>query len=201
MIDTRRILYVIQSCASQRPAPQRARCASPKQTFASTVTDTLRSMRSCPACGEPILATAKKCKHCGEWLDSDQSTAQNPILAQQSNYGVPFRVERESRSSQSGGRTYSTSSVGFAIQGDVCPRCKISSYTNEYSGWHWLLAIAFFPLGLLVLLMPIKTCTRCNSPYGAGKKMAETVRVIAMVYLAVIILAVFGFCALAVTSK
>ena len=25
----------------------------------------------CPYCGEEILAVAKKCKHCGEWLDKD----------------------------------------------------------------------------------------------------------------------------------
>jgi len=26
---------------------------------------------NCPYCGEEILATAKKCKHCGEWLEKD----------------------------------------------------------------------------------------------------------------------------------
>ena len=26
-------------------------------------------MKNCPACGDEILASAKKCKHCGEWLD------------------------------------------------------------------------------------------------------------------------------------
>jgi len=25
--------------------------------------------KQCPFCGEEILSTAKKCKHCGEWLD------------------------------------------------------------------------------------------------------------------------------------
>jgi len=27
--------------------------------------------KECPYCGEEILATAKKCKHCGEWLDEE----------------------------------------------------------------------------------------------------------------------------------
>ena len=26
----------------------------------------------CPYCGEEILAIAKKCKHCGEWLNNDE---------------------------------------------------------------------------------------------------------------------------------
>ncbi len=31
--------------------------------------------KRCPYCGEEILATAKKCKHCGEWLDNSRIQA------------------------------------------------------------------------------------------------------------------------------
>ena len=29
--------------------------------------------KRCPYCGEEILSVAKKCKHCGEWLDKDDA--------------------------------------------------------------------------------------------------------------------------------
>lgn len=32
---------------------------------------------ACPYCGEEIRAVAKKCKHCGEWLDKDNATENN----------------------------------------------------------------------------------------------------------------------------
>lgn len=36
--------------------------------------------KNCPYCGEEILTTAKKCKHCGEWVDlSADITTQNSI--------------------------------------------------------------------------------------------------------------------------
>ena len=28
-----------------------------------------KDIKQCPYCGEEILTTAKKCKHCGEWLE------------------------------------------------------------------------------------------------------------------------------------
>lgn len=33
----------------------------------------------CPYCGEEILAVAKKCRHCGEWLDKQENTV-SPVV-------------------------------------------------------------------------------------------------------------------------
>ena len=32
----------------------------------------MEETKRCPYCGEEILAVARKCKHCGEWLDKDE---------------------------------------------------------------------------------------------------------------------------------
>ena len=37
-----------------------------------------KKTKECPYCGEEILATAKKCKHCGEWLEEHK---ENPLLS------------------------------------------------------------------------------------------------------------------------
>ena len=33
----------------------------------------MEETKRCPYCGEKILAVAKKCKHCGEWLETKES--------------------------------------------------------------------------------------------------------------------------------
>lgn len=42
--------------------------AANKTKKTRTANDGLEKTR-CPYCGEEILVGAKKCKHCGEWLD------------------------------------------------------------------------------------------------------------------------------------
>ncbi len=42
----------------------------------------------CPYCGEEIMAAAKKCKWCGEWLDKEESAPTPETIAMQSPMNV-----------------------------------------------------------------------------------------------------------------
>lgn len=43
----------------------------------------MEETKKCPYCGEEILAVARKCKHCGEWLDVNEQNDQNEQLARE----------------------------------------------------------------------------------------------------------------------
>lgn len=40
----------------------------------------MEKTKKCPYCGEEILAIAKKCKHCNEWLDETEILSEAPNL-------------------------------------------------------------------------------------------------------------------------
>ena len=42
-----------------------------------------KEKKQCPYCGEEILAVAKKCKHCGEWLDEDENSNEEEVNDEQ----------------------------------------------------------------------------------------------------------------------
>lgn len=46
----------------------------------------INNTKQCPFCGEEIQATAKKCRHCGEWLEDSVSNTKNQATTE-----VPFQ--------------------------------------------------------------------------------------------------------------
>jgi len=67
----------------------------------------MEETKRCPYCGEEILAIAKKCKHCGEWLESEEEAIHQkqivcPVCGEQIDDGL-----------------------------DVCPICNESIHAKE----------------------------------------------------------------------
>ena len=86
-----------------------------------------RECRVCPACGEQILVTAKKCKHCGEWLVKHASVVSRPQTYRVSDAAPP--------------RSYVTPAIvtlilywiGFGIVGIIANFVYLSSANREWS--------------------------------------------------------------------
>jgi hypothetical protein len=51
------------------------------------------SIKNCPYCGEEILSTAKKCKHCDEWLEEKTDTDISNASENESNDNVQEKKE------------------------------------------------------------------------------------------------------------
>lgn len=60
-----------ESCQAEMPwgAARCPACGTTRPGASSGPAAPPPTHRRCPACAEPILAAARKCKHCGEWVD------------------------------------------------------------------------------------------------------------------------------------
>lgn len=65
--------HVEQSIQPQQPKSENPQ---PSNLQSANTTNSEPSKKHCPYCGEEILAIAKKCRHCGEWLEKDNTTKQ-----------------------------------------------------------------------------------------------------------------------------
>jgi hypothetical protein len=52
--------------------------------------------------------------------------------------------------------------------GSACPRCFSTIYYKKYAFMHFVIALCFFPIGLLAFLTPIRVCERRHK-YGLGR--------------------------------
>jgi uncharacterized protein (DUF983 family) len=71
------------------PQPQAARAAQP----VAAAPDAAAAQKACPFCAELIQASAKKCKHCGEWLDKPARPRPGPArtpIKRVAVWNIPF---------------------------------------------------------------------------------------------------------------
>ena len=54
--------------------------------------------KTCPYCGEEIMATAKKCKHCGEWLEAEPVESEQTVPQTATIQSQPVVEEPEAES-------------------------------------------------------------------------------------------------------
>lgn len=88
--------------------------ASSPASFPPPLPPTGGQTRSCPFCGEAIQAVAKKCKHCGEFLDGRPPARGGPAAAPRSRARVPSAIAK--------GDYFSTSeTVSTIIAAFLCP--------------------------------------------------------------------------------
>ena len=129
--------------------------------FSPSLADSNESKtKACPMCGEPILAIAKKCRHCGEYLDgSSRATAQTearPSAADTTRNLCPFCCKE------------------IAPSSTVCPHCtknvgmaNLQRRDPVAFGWGMLGAFLSLSLGYFIHMKLINDCfTVAIDTYG-----------------------------------
>jgi hypothetical protein len=180
-----------------------------------------RQEMPCPACAEPILAAARKCKHCGVDVQNARQlfgavqcracaemtsrssgrcqfcgeplTGAASLLNQPGSYNVPIRLERQYQSETAApSGTYFASSTGVAFKGAVCPSCHSADYVKVYTLWHGIIAVLAFPIGLVCLAFPVHRCAECRNEYGAGQAVVKAFAILTLCTIAFVILGVIA---------
>ena len=117
-----------------------------------------KETKNCPYCGEEILAVAKKCKHCGEWLDKTSKP----------NTPVPIQHNNSSQNSQNLQKD-EAKQPPVAVQVNSYERRRKSDNESSFDkGFGGAVGgctgvLAFFVVLLFLMSSYMKSCTGSNS--------------------------------------
>lgn len=121
-----------------------------------------KETKNCPYCGEEILAVAKKCKHCGEWLDKTSkpntpAASSKPIQHDNSRQSSPNYQKDEAKQPP------------VAVQVNSYERRRKSDNESSFDkGFGGAVGgctgvLAFFVVLLFLMSGYMKSCTGSNS--------------------------------------
>jgi TM2 domain-containing membrane protein YozV len=129
---------------------------SPEPLWSGSETPSTGPSLPCPYCGEMILASAKKCKHCGEFLDAGAHPVQPVMMA---------TVQREWSPGIAALLSFLIPGAGQLYKGSII------------SGLLWFVAVS---IGYLALIIPglilhviCIFAAASGDPYSGARKAAE----------------------------
>lgn len=139
-------------------------------------------MPFCSSCGGPNLGTLF-CGQCGAAAAGAENSRQLAI------------VETKANSSHVSSEQYhspvSVATMVILRNGEACPICSSTLYSTKFTLWHFIVCVAWFPIGLLALLLPVKQCERGHS-YGAGAWLVGVLQILLVLFVLLIVLVVIA---------
>jgi predicted RNA-binding Zn-ribbon protein involved in translation (DUF1610 family) len=160
-------------CSKQICIPTPSTVPAEPQTESSP-SSSPQLQKACPFCGESILAVAKKCKHCGEFLDGSNQTVQSskgqptpPPLPQPNQPTATMPSGRKKFILPKSGSSQTPTGYIPQAHNPMTPVCLSCGYQGamhkKYPTWVIVCAIGFFPLGLLFLCAGKRhKCPKCG---------------------------------------